>query len=146
MKSLIKLFILFVVIMTVTFCVSKPTLMESNRIIGKWVGESEGEKGSITFNIDGTALIELEDYILGSNDDYPLILKYEIDYSQSPIYLDFIAYDDEFKYELGRIKGLLNFITAGQIEICINFDEINRPNNFECENKDEDYIILDRIQ
>ena len=117
--------------------------------IGEWTGSDKGETGSLILNRGNSAIFVLGNQVLGG-DNFEIngvkaILKYEIDYSKDPIWLDFVIYEEGQTLEKGRLKGIIRFLTNTKMEYRSNFDpSADRFTKFDSEDK-EYTIVLDKV-
>jgi len=54
------------------------------------------------------------------NDGQPGTCKYEIDYSKNPIWLDVVVFPKGQNKEIGRMKGIVRFVSSNKMEWRIN--------------------------
>lgn len=94
--------------------------------IGKWLGIIEGKNGGFIFQEDGTMTLILNDKEYG--------LRYEVDYSKSPIWLDFV-YDNGERFFL-----IIKFNGSNEMQVQISGNK-TRPTKF-----GKDAIVTKRIE
>jgi len=119
--------------------------------IGEWKGEQRGETGTLILDNTNYAIFIIDNKVLGGDSFVTqkgnnAECKYEIDYSKNPIWLDIVVYvqDEQGKTEeMGRLKGIIRFITDTTMEYRVGFDG-NRYENFDSEDE-EDTIILHKV-
>jgi hypothetical protein len=116
--------------------------------IGEWKGESKGEVGSLILDKTKHAVLVIGNEVIGGDDfviqgDKQGVCKYEIDYSKNPIWLDIVIYEKGKSEELGRLKGIVRFLTDSKMEYRIGF-EGKRFENFDPEDQ-ENTIVLDKV-
>lgn len=109
-----------------------------NRHLGEWGNQDDGRNWLVKFTAD--SLVEILDDnipVLGGpfyklNDGQPGTCKYEIDYSKNPVWLDVVVFPKGQKKEIGRLKGIVRFLSADKMEWRINPGPGGeRFNNFE---------------
>jgi hypothetical protein len=71
--------------------------------------------------------------------------KYEIDYSKNPIWFDVVIYEQGKTEEMGRIKGIIQFITDNKMQyrMTLSFGG-DRFDKFDTEDK-QSTIVLDKV-
>ena len=129
MKKLLFLFILFPLL-------SLTVDNEKSQIIGKWVGEDNGEIGYMGFDANGFAYFEIDGQTFGGREfifeGKKGSMTYKINESANPIEVDLIV----TKLESGETNKLLciaKFIDHDTMKFAINFEN-KRPLNFNTEN------------
>lgn len=97
-----------------------------SRHIGEWSNNDGGRNWVVKFTPDSLVQI-LDDSIpvLGGpyyklNDGQPGTCRFEIDYTKNPIWLDVVVFPKDQKMEIGRIKGIVRFISSDKMEWRIN--------------------------
>lgn len=116
------------------------------RIIGEW--KNNGDNTDLIFDdSDHIFFVRNNNQVDGGNDfkidGHKAELKYEIDYSKSPIWLDFITvvYGKDGQIGEGRLKGIVKFLTDKKIEFRIGHSvNDDRPVEFDKANTE----ILDK--
>lgn len=113
---------------------------------GRWKGEDKDDIGFLTLSSDGYATFEFDGGILGGKSyDYLGVtasMKYIVDENTSPKGIDFIIIDNSTEKELGRLKGIFQLISNGEMEMAISFGEKpTRPTDFS-----EDAIVFSRVE
>ena len=139
----LKSIILIIAVLSLQNCSNS-----NEKHIGEWKGKnSEGEIISLILDKTNNATFVYGNEVMGGDnfaiDGIKLILKYEVDCSKSPIWLDLVIYEQEKNEEIGRFKGIVRFITDTKIEYRVNFDDDNRYENFDSEA--EGTIIFEKI-
>jgi hypothetical protein len=142
-----KTFILLTVLFScLTFSQTTP------KIIGEWIGtDSWGNESKFIFSEDNYIsmtingeFIDGKSFVIkgGKDDGKTAELKYNIDYSKSPVTIDFIAIKNENDklIEKGRILCIANFISDTEMMLLLNFIG-KRETNFDDSNK-ENMVIL----
>mgnify|MGYP001066447095 CR=1 FL=1 len=109
-------------------------------IVGKWKGVADKEVGYFIFQEDGYAFFEFQGQIIGGKEFMMKgkkgSMKYEIDYSKSPMTIDFIVtVIDDNKTE--RLLLIANKINNDKLQIALGFNG-ERPTNF----KEHDEMIF----
>ena len=101
-------------------------LSSNNKHIGEWIGTDKSEIGSLILNEGNSAVFVLDNQVLGGDgfemNGIKSYLKYEIDYSKEPIWLDLVLYEEGQKEEKVRLKGIIRFITENKMQYRANFD------------------------
>ena len=128
---------------------SVPVAKSIDKIIGEWNGRIEKEENvSLIFDTTQHVIfIQGNDVYGGANFSIKGEkgeLKYEIDYSKNPIWLDLVFYQNNKIDEVKRVKGIVRFLTDNKIEFRANFTDANRYSKFEVNNDDET-IVLDKV-
>jgi len=98
-----KLLLIILVIVGISSCSS-----ERKDHVGKWKGvEDTGSPFIIELDDDGYAAITIGNQVLGGSHEAEgeNSLKYEVNYEQTPYWLDLIRIDENGK-EVGRIKSI----------------------------------------
>ncbi|MBT8326640.1 MAG: hypothetical protein KJP21_02890 [Bacteroidia bacterium] len=120
------------------------TQQQQNPFIGKWIGESKGDVGSMAFDVEGYATIELDGQEMGGKefevDGVRSQLGYEFNDSVQPIELNFLLRNLETEEEK-KMRLIARFISHDSLELASNFNE-TRPTEFTEENS----IILTRVE
>ena len=134
--------ILFIFLVLNT-CGEKPTANHDAVHIGKWSGmDGWKNKGDVVLDNAGFAYLTIKGETLGGANyvvnGEPVELKYVINNSKKPNWIDFILYRKKDQRELGRLKGIIEFSDTKNARMLLNFNE-DRFNNFE--NTDSNYII-----
>lgn len=139
MKSLIKIAAL-IAVLTLIFSF-KP---KSNQHIGIWKGVDNGETGYFTFDTAGFATLEIEGQVMGGRSFHQngvtAQMKYTVDYSKKPIWIDLIVTNVETHQETLRARGIIEFLSADQMKISLNLQTGLRPYEF----VDSETILLSR--
>jgi hypothetical protein len=115
--------------------------------IGKWEGKDKNTSGTIILEKDFNAQLVIGDKKFGGDsfivNGKSYLLKYEIDYTKNPIWLDFIVIEQSSKIEKGRLQGIIEFVSNDKLKLLINFSG-NRYTSFD--NKPDDILLLNRIE
>ena len=134
------------VILAATGCVSTQVVSRSAHV-GTWEGIDDGDRGIITLNRNKTAVMQLGGKTYGGEDarldGQPYVLRYRIDYSKKPMWIDFIMVGKDGT-EMNRIKGIFTYLSRNQIMLCLSFRAAERPLVFE-ETSHIDTIIMSRL-
>ena len=92
----------------------------------KWAGLDGFQPVIIILKKDSFALLKLDGKIFGDKDfiidGVKAECKYEIDYSKKPIWLDIVFYEAETKFEFGRFKGIVKFLTNDKMIFRVAFE------------------------
>ena len=123
-RSVIKLFSLI----TLSFlCISSTTLQVEDKLIGNWQATDYWNNTS-NFIVTEERLVTLSikgqrfggnDFQMNGND---VELKYSINDSKTPIWLDFIATEKESGAVLLKVKGIVEFESYNKAKILLNLD------------------------
>jgi hypothetical protein len=137
-----QFFLLFAVIFILESC-SNP----NERHFGEWKGtDNSGKSASLILDKSNHAVLVQENQVIGGNEfeinGIKGECKYEIDYTKNPIWLDLVIYEQGKAQEIGRLKGIIRFITEDKIEYRVNFDG-ERFDKFDSDDK-EHTIVLDK--
>ena len=118
--------------------------------IGEWTcSDNTGETGSLILNKGNSAVFIVGNQVLGG-DNFEIngvkaTLKYEIDYSKDPIWLDLVIYEEGQKQETVRAKGIIRFLTNNKMEYRFKPEpSVDRFTKFDSEDK-ENTIVLDKV-
>ena len=118
--------------------------IEEKDFIGKWTGTEKGEVGSIIFETDGYALIEINGQVFGGKEflinDGKASMTFDIDTLQNPMTLDFIS-TNLATNEQRKLLCITEFIDSKQIRFASDFTDI-RPKMFTEKNS----IILTKVE
>jgi hypothetical protein len=94
--------------------------------IGEWQMEDKNRLVSFIFKEDQTAVLVRGNQVYGGDgffiEENLYQLKYEIDYTKNPVWLDFVVLNGESK-EINRLRGILRFLTENKLEFRLNFDD-----------------------
>ena len=117
--------------------------------IGEWKGtDYTGKSATLILDKSNHAvLIQDNQVIMGKEFELNKIkaeCKYDIDYSKNPLWLDLVIYEQGKTKEIGRVKGIVRFITDNKIEYRLNFNG-ERFDKFDPEDK-ESTIVLDKVK
>ena len=118
------------------------------RHIGEWKGtDNSGKLTSLILDKSNHAVLVFGNQVIGGKEfelkKIKAECKYDIDYSKNPIWLDLVIYEQGKTQELGRLKGIVRFITDNKIEYRLNFAG-ERFDKFDPEDK-ESTIVLDKV-
>jgi hypothetical protein len=129
----------------ITGC-NTPSAKTTDKIIGEWKGMDKGMQVSFIFDKSNNAKFIQGNNVIGGGEfvknGKKLELKYEIDYSNKPIWLDLVVYEKGANVEMGRKKGIVRFLSDNKIEYIINFSDTSRPDL----NEKESSIVLTKVQ
>ena len=96
----------------------------SNKHIGEWIIEDRGTKGYLILDANKNVTFSVDNYIVGGDnfeiDGNKTSIKYEIDYSKNPIWIDFIFYvtkNGTSETKNLSWKGIMRFISDDKMEI-----------------------------
>ncbi len=116
----------------------------NERHIGEWRGtDSKGNKGVLILGENQKFLFKMNNDSLKSDhvepDGRKVMLRYDIDYTRVPIWLDFVFYDKATNKEERRLKGIVQFVTDNKMMLRVNFSG-KRDSVFDPE--DSDHTIM----
>jgi len=123
---------------------------KSEKHIGEWAGTHKGEMGSLILDKSNNAIFVIGNQVLGGEgfevNGVKTQVKYEIDYTKEPIWLDLIISKEGIPEEDEvRLKGIVRFITDKKIEYRVTFDQSDeRFKNFDSKD-DKTTIVLDKV-
>lgn len=141
----IKVFLPFLILLVLD-CASTPS-PKAFSLVGAWVVSESGELGVFHFREDGFADLVTADRTIISGetqiDGATLALRYEIDTTKSPAWIDLIAGSDQEEEELGRLAGLIQIRSPDRIALKLNFEGLDRP--VSVEDPDPDAVLLTRV-
>jgi hypothetical protein len=121
----------------------------NERHIGEWKNIDKDETTSLILDKSNHAILMVNNTVLGGKGfeikGVKTEVKYEIDYSKSPIWLDLVFYVQGEFQEKGRVKGIIQFITDNKIlyRISLNLPD-KRFDKFDTEDK-ENTIVFDKV-
>lgn len=142
-----KNYLLFTVVLFLNL--SYAFCQKASDIVGKWHGVDYWnnpsdlvftENGFTSFTINGETLGGENFNIKGEKAD----LKYELDFSKNPYWIDLVVYSKSETKEKGRIKGIIKFVDIDTVIIAMSFDD-KRIENFDSENQ-ESTILMKRTK
>jgi hypothetical protein len=117
--------------------------------VGEWKGvDSQGKQTSLILNGDNSAILINGNEVLGGVDfkleDKKINVRYEVDYERDPIWLDLVFYGGEEDKEMGRLFGIVRFLTETKIEYRIS--DVGNPRYYEFDSSDKDRtLVLDKV-
>lgn len=95
----------------------------NDKHIGEWKGS---EKSSLILDRNNHAILVFGNMVFGGENfmiqGKKPVIKYEIDYSKNPIWLDIVLYEEGNPSELLRLRGIVRFLTDTKIEYRVDFD------------------------
>jgi len=123
-------------------------IQTDNKLVGEWNGTDYwNNKSDLIFTTEKNVSLTINGQKIGGKDfevkGVKAELKYELDKSKNPIWIDLIAIETESKTEKGRILGVLKFIDDNNAEILLNFNG-ERFENFDKENE-QSIIKMNRV-
>ena len=120
------------------------TTTQSN-YVGKWKGKDNGDIGYIILSEDGYATFEFDGETMGGKSYYQqnveVAMKYIINDLVFPSSIDFIIVRNSDNRELGRLKGIIDMQTINEMQLALNFEGTERPNDFS-----KDAVIFHRVK
>lgn len=121
-------------------CFCTAMAQKTGNITGTWEGiDGSGEVAQMIFSPDGFVTLKFSGQSLGGENfeikGKKADLKYQLDTTKDPMWLDIIGYERPDNIEKGRMKALVRFTDADTLEMTINFDG-TRPAGFDQENAD----------
>jgi hypothetical protein len=143
-EKLIKRILIFALTILIFGCSNS-----NQKHIGEWTGSDKVKTGSLILYKGNSAVFVIGNQVLGG-DNFEIngvksTLKYEIDYSKDPIWLDLVLYEEGQKQENVRLKGIIRFLTNTKMEYRLNFDSsAERFTKFDIEDN-ENTIVLDKV-
>jgi hypothetical protein len=119
----------------------------SSKLVGEWKGnDNRGKKNVVIFKNDNIAEWISENTILGGEhfeiEGEKAELKYEVDYSKDPIWLDLVIYRNGIPLEDKRIKGIVRFPSDTRMEWRIGME--NRYITFDSRDMNST-MLLDKV-
>jgi hypothetical protein len=122
---------------------ARPVTQPKNsfQLVGRWVGMSQGEKGSFVFSADGRADIIIGGDSLRSKFGNQGTIRYVADQTKTPKEIDLIVVSNSGT-ELARIRMIFEVIEPRTIRVRSSFDDV-RPSGFDS-TPSEDTIVLYR--
>ena len=117
-----------------------------HNIVGEWAGTDKTEKTAsfifdkthhLTMIMDGKVMSGVEHEENGKK----VAIKYELDETKKPIWLDFVFYIDGVREDAKTAKGIIRFISDTKIEMRMDFDSHTRFDKFDPKDKDNTIIL-----
>ena len=143
-KRIITIVILNAVILLAMIQPGFGLAVQETKHLGKWEGtDNTGVTAAISFEKDGYAVLYKNGEVLGDKRDREPLVKYEIDYTKNPIWLDLVVFDLAGK-ELGRMKSIIKFVGDAQMIWRIGKDKSTRPTEFD-ESDKENTVLLKKV-
>ena len=102
-----------------------------HNIVGEWKGSDKTGKSAsfildktnhLTMIMDGKVMSGEEHEVNGKKVE----IKYEVDETKKPIWLDFVFYIDGVRDDTKTAKGIIRFVTDTKIEMRMDFDSNQR--------------------
>jgi hypothetical protein len=120
----------------------------AHNIIGEWAGTDKTGKSAVfifdkTLNVVMIMNGEKMDGHEHERDGHKVEIRYELNETQKPMWLDFTFYKDGVKNEKNTAKGIFRYLSDNKIELRMNFDSDTRYEKFDTEDK-ESTVILTR--
>ena len=121
----------------------------NERHIGEWKGIAKDETVSLILDKSNHAIFMADTQVIGGKGfeikGVKTEVKYEIDYSKNPIWLDLVFYVQGKSQEKVRFKGIIQFITDNKIVYRVNLDPASkRYDTFDPEDK-ENTFVFDKV-
>lgn len=109
------------------------SLQSNNKHLGEWEGDDGSDVGYLILDEEGYATLKADGQVMGGKSaivgGVEAYMLYEIDYESSPIEIDFIIHNLADDEEMGRLKGILEFIDDNTLKLALGFQG-SRPENF----------------
>jgi hypothetical protein len=115
-------------------------------IFGEWTGTDKSGK-SASFIFEKThhlVMIMSGERMDGHKHDvngHEVEIKYEVDETKSPMWLDFAFYKDGEKLKDKTIKGIFRYLSDNKIELRMDFDTGKRFERFDADDKDNTIVM-----
>jgi hypothetical protein len=127
-------------------CSSNP----EDKIVGEWSGQDHGKVFKLILTKDNEAILINNNEVIGGKDfvinGVKAQMKYEINYSKDPIWLDLIAFKKDNEKEKATMKGIIKFLTDTKIQYRVNFiANGTRFDNFDADDK-TNTVVLDKVK
>lgn len=118
-------------------------------IVGEWKGtDNSGRTMSLVFDKDHSVMMKSNGETMGGKDymvnGHKLEIKYEIDETKDPMWLDLVFYEDGKKSEGNSAKGIFKYLSDNKIELRSGFAKPDRFDKFDETDKDNT-MILERV-
>ncbi|NWJ41606.1 MAG: hypothetical protein HXX12_11615 [Geothrix sp.] len=98
--------------------------------VGRWEGTDDtGITAAFEFGGDGYATLHMKGQVLGGRGTGTPSMRYHLDFTHSPIWMDFIAEDGAGK-ELGRLLAIVELLSPSELRVMIHEDASVRPAGF----------------
>lgn len=128
--------VLLIIIATLCSCT---TISNRRNIVGEW----QDEDMRYVFDNDGYATVYMGEQVMGGSNLFETSsLKYEIDFTKTPITLDLIYMNKDSGKEHKRMAMIVRFMADDTIQIKTNYND-TRPEVFK--DDDSDVLVLDRV-
>ncbi len=141
MKKLVLLFISFLSLTAFTTDKTTDTALD---IVGKWVGEENGDVGYFLFDKEGYATLEAQGQVLGGKEfmmrGQKCAMTYTVNYESTPMEIDFTVTMLETKDER-KMLFIAEAIDDNTLKLASSFNDV-RPTEFNTANS----IILTRVK
>ena len=124
---------------------------KNGRIIGEWKGtDNRGQIISFVFDKSNHAFFVKGNEVIGGKDyelhGHKIEIKYKINYSKNPYWLDFVKYEDGSSDEILILTGIFRFISDTKIELRFTntVHGSDRFTKFDPDDK-ENTMLLDKV-
>lgn len=109
---------------------------QSERVLGTWQEIEEEDTIRLMFDAEGYAILSINQEIIGgksySMDGLECSLRYKLDLSKSPAWIDFVILLKEDNTEFDFMLGIIEFSDDySKMKMCLDLDEgSSRPESF----------------
>lgn len=95
---------------------------EQSKYVGEWKGVSkDGTATDLVLDPDKYALMKVNDQSIGGSNfiikGKKAEMKYEIDETKEPDWIDLVVLEKGSSNEISRVKGIVKFLSADRIEL-----------------------------
>ncbi|GAB5523142.1 MAG: hypothetical protein Roseis2KO_10140 [Roseivirga sp.] len=106
----------------------------NTRHLGKWAGDDGVQSGFLILDEEGYATLKADGQVMGGKSavvgGIEAYMLYTIDYQYKPIEIDFIIHRLADDQEMGRLKGIIEFMDDNTLKLAMGFSG-DRPEDFE---------------
>ena len=139
-----KLVLLFIAIVSLSSFTADKTATTDIDIVGKWVGEENGDVGYFLFDKEGYATLEAQGQVLGGKEfmmrGQKCSMTYTVNYDATPMEIDFTVTLLETKDER-KMLFIAEAIDNDTLKLASSFNDV-RPTEFTETNS----IMLTRLK
>lgn len=129
--------------MVISFFLFQFSQNQETKHLGTWEGDDGTEVGYLILDKEGYATLKANGQVMGGKSTVvggmEAYMLFEIDYQSTPVEIDFVIYKLADDGEMGRLKGILEFIGDNNMKLALGYSG-DRPENFE----GDDTIVFTR--
>ncbi|MCE7995760.1 MAG: hypothetical protein HEP71_27525 [Roseivirga sp.] len=109
---------------------------QETKHLGTWEGDDGVDIGYLILDKEGYATLKANGEVMGGKSavirGIEVYMLFEINYQSAPVEIDFVIYKLADDVEMGRLKGILEFIDDNNMKLALGYTG-SRPENFEGE-------------